>query len=155
MHRDCDAQVRVKVIKVISTVVLSVAPINQASFDEDPFQKRASVRETFQICLAASLADLIQVFPNASWISAHHFSDVGAGRCVSRCACPIELSPRSRWPDQSSDCVLEVTESARAHSYYSISTGVQTVRPPVVPILHPCLKSVLCTACSVKKLKVH
>ena len=36
-----------------------------------------------------------------------------------------------------------VTESAGAHSYKSISTGVQTVSPPSVPIIHPRLKSVL------------
>ena len=44
-----------------------------------------------------------------------------------------------------------VTESAGAHSYYSISTGMQTGTPPAVPFLTPVSKSVLYTLCSVKK----
>ena len=45
-------------------------------------------------------------------------------------------------------------ESARAHSYFSISTGVQTVRLPAVTIVHPVSKvsyTILYTVCSVKK----
>ena len=43
-----------------------------------------------------------------------------------------------------------VAESARAHSYYSISTGMQTARPPAVPFLTPGSK-VFCTLPVVSK----
>ena len=43
-----------------------------------------------------------------------------------------------------------VTESARAHSYYSVSTGMQIGAPLAVPFLTPVSKSVLYTLCIVK-----
>ena len=48
-----------------------------------------------------------------------------------------------------------VAESARAHSYYSISTGTQIGVPSAVPFLTPVSKSVLYTLCSVKKCRIH
>ena len=49
------------------------------------------------------------------------------------------------------EMAAKVTESARAHSYYSISTGTQIGAPPAVPFLTPASKSVLYTLCSVRK----
>ena len=49
----------------------------------------------------------------------------------------------------------EAAESARAHSYYSISTGTQIGEPSAVPFLTPVSKSVSYTICSVKKCLRH
>ena len=57
-----------------------------------------------------------------------------------------------------SDCRVthcEVAESACAHSYYSISTGMQTAHPRLYHFLTPVSKSVLYTFCSVKKCLIH
>ena len=48
-----------------------------------------------------------------------------------------------------------VTESARACSYHSISTGMQTATPPGCTIFDPRVKSVLYTFCSVRKCRRH
>ena len=48
-------------------------------------------------------------------------------------------------------CHTTVAESARAHSYYSISTGTQIGVPSAVPFLTPASKSVLYTLCIVSK----
>ena len=42
---------------------------------------------------------------------------------------------------------IEVAESARAHSYYSIRTGSQIGEPSAVPFVTPVSKSVLYTLC--------
>ena len=53
------------------------------------------------------------------------------------------------------DIPAHVTESARAHSYYSISTGTQIGVPSAVPFLTPASKSALHTSCSVKRCLIH
>ena len=68
----------------------------------------------------------------------------------------LERSESAAQPAVSEKDPSPVTESARAHGYYSISTGMQSGAPPAVPFLtSPPVKSVLYTLFSVKKYLIH